>query len=90
MVTTIPGFNAERSLGRESGRYRSAAANQMQAQAAQVIPSVRGTFGYERRCCEWNQRLHRFVCMNHFVAPWDNCQCIGSAIQCQPPVLTQF
>ncbi len=87
----IPGFDAERSLGGAAAAGYGARHRRLGEQAKSLlIPAgVLDASLRTLRCCQRDPFTHRFYCVTHRVSPWDSCHCAGSAVICQPPVLTQ-
>jgi hypothetical protein len=100
---SMPGFNAESSLGSSIGRYRatagfgaSGAADVLSMQASSMDLTASPGFGIDLfppiRCCRYAPMLHRFVCVTRHASPLEHCECIcgafGPVIICSPPVAT--
>jgi hypothetical protein len=95
---TMPGFNADSSLGPTLGTYRrktvfgrlgTGEVSLQQFGASSFLER----FGVTMRCCGYSTWLHRFVCTTRIVSPLEQCECrrdfLGHpVIICRPPVLS--
>jgi hypothetical protein len=92
----MPGFDAEASLGPTRGIYRGSAdfgglgTGEVSMQQFGAS-SFAGRFGVTIRCCRYSTFLHRYVCIERTVSPFEQCECTGGGfgpiIICHPPIL---
>ena len=100
-MTGVPGFQAEASLGRSSGRYRATvgfrgpgAGSSMRVSPTALIPAQ--GLGIDLfppiRCCGFDPMWGRIVCVTQRARPGEDCVChhtrFGPLISCRPRVLT--